>query len=298
MKALLDQPETQARISRAAEWFGSLQQQILAAFAAVEAEANGPFFEEAVGPGQPEYKLWERKNHDGSPGGGGRMGMLRGCVFEKCGVHFSHVHGQFAPEFASQIPGADTDPRFSACGISLIAHPWNPNAPTVHMNTRFVVTSKAWFGGGADLTPVLAARRVQEDPDSVAFHEGMRAACLAHGRDHARYKTWCDEYFHLKHRDEPRGIGGIFYDYLSEDWEADFAFTRGVGEAFLTTYLAILRSNIDKPWSEEQRFQQEVQRGRYVEFNLLWDRGTLFGLKTGGNIESILSSMPPRVRWP
>jgi coproporphyrinogen III oxidase len=298
MTALLDQPETRGRIARAAEWFGALQAQIMAAFEAIEAEAEGPFFAEAGGPGRAEFKPWQRQNHDGSPGGGGTMGMLRGRVFEKCGVHVSHVHGTFAPEFASQIPGADGDPRFSACGLSLIAHPWNPNAPTVHMNTRFVVTSKAWFGGGADLTPLLPGRRSQSDADAIAFHAAMEKVCVAHGADYLRYKTWCDEYFHLKHRNEPRGIGGIFYDYRDGDWEADFAFTKGVGEAFLTAYCDILKRNLTLSWSEEQRHQQEVQRGRYVEFNLLYDRGTLFGLKTGGNIESILSSMPPRVRWP
>lgn len=299
MTTLLDQPETARRIARTADWFASLQRQIMAAFEAIEAEAQGPFFEEAQASGKAEFKPWQRRNADGSPGGGGTMGMLRGRVFEKCGVHVSHVHGHFAPEFASQIPGAEADPRFSACGISLIAHPWNPHAPTVHMNTRFVVTSKAWFGGGADLTPLLPERRRQSDPDAIAFHAAMRAVCEAHGADYPRYKSWCDEYFHLKHRDEPRGIGGIFYDYRGgDDWEADFAFTRAVGQAFLASYDRILRGNLGQSWNEEQRLQQEVQRGRYVEFNLLYDRGTLFGLKTGGNIESILSSMPPRVRWP
>jgi coproporphyrinogen III oxidase len=298
--ALLDEPAITHRIAAAAAWFEALQTEILARFEAIEGEATGPFFPEATMPGRAERKTWQRTNPDGSPGGGGIMGMVRGRVFEKAGVHFSHVHGQFAPEFANQIPGAEANPRFAATGISLIAHPWNPHAPTVHLNTRLVVTSKAWFGGGADLTPLLPRRREQEDPDAIAFHAAMKTACEAHAvADYPRFKAWCDEYFHLKHRQEPRGIGGIFYDYLaSGDWDADFAFTRAVGEAFLAIYPGILARNLSLGWSEAERHQQEVQRGRYVEFNLLYDRGTLFGLKTGGNIESILSSMPPRVRWP
>jgi coproporphyrinogen III oxidase len=297
MSLVADPSVTQQR-ETAHQWFLSLQEQIMAAFEKLENETNGPFFEGADVPGKAEFKVWERTNHDGTKGGGGRMGMLRGRVFEKAGVHVSHVHGTFAPEFAGQIPGASADPRFAACGISLIAHPWNPNAPTVHMNTRFVVTSKAWFGGGADLTPMLGERRTQGDADTLAFHAAMRAPCEAHGKDYPRYKAWCEEYFHLKHRNEQRGIGGIFYDYLEDDFEANFAFTKAVGTAFLDIYPALMPANLAKPWSEEQRIAQEVQRGRYVEFNLLYDRGTIFGLKTGGNIESILSSMPPRVRWP
>ena len=296
--SLVADPAITAQREQAHSWFLSLQARIMAAFEALENETAGPFFPEATTPGKAEFKAWERTNHDGTPGGGGRMGLLRGRVFEKAGVHVSHVHGTFAPEFAGQIPGASEDPRFAACGISLIAHPWNPNAPTVHMNTRFVVTSKAWFGGGADLTPMLAARRTQDDADTKAFHAAMQVPCDAHGKDYARYKAWCDEYFHLKHRNETRGIGGIFYDYLEGDFEGNLAFTKAVGEAFLAAYPALMPANLALPWSEEQRYAQEVQRGRYVEFNLLFDRGTIFGLKTGGNIESILSSMPPRVRWP
>ena len=291
MTDLSDLPTLNAR---ARTWFDTLRDQIVQALEKLEDEAP-----EGLYPGSPgrfELKPWDRP-----AGGGGVMGFLRGGRFiEKAGVHISLVHGTFTPEMAATMPGAETDPRFTATGISLIVHMRNPHVPAVHMNTRFLTTTQSWFGGGADLTPTLDRQRHQDAPDALAFHAALKAACDAHDPDwYPRYKARCDEYFFLPHRNEPRGIGGIFYDHHnSGDWERDFQFTQAVGKAFLSAYPAIARGQMHQAWTEADRQEQLVRRGRYVEFNLLYDRGTMFGLKTGGNIESILSSMPPMVSWP
>jgi coproporphyrinogen III oxidase len=274
---------------RASEWFSELRDRICAAFEAIEDEFAGPDAA-ASAAGRFERKEWARAG-----GGGGTTALMHGRVFEKVGVNISTVHGEFSPEFRGEIPGAAEDPRFWAGGISLVAHMRSPLVPAVHMNTRHIVTRKAWFGGGADLTPIYSDAAAAEQ-----FHAALAEACAAYEADaYARFKKWCDEYFFLPHRDEPRGIGGIFFDYLdSGDWERDFAFVRSVGEAFLGVFPAIVRERMNRPWTAEQRRHQLVRRGRYVEFNLLYDRGTRFGLRTGGNVEAILMSLPPEAAWP
>jgi coproporphyrinogen III oxidase len=274
--------------ARTRQWFEQLRDRICAALEALEDAVAGPDHER-LPPGRFELRPWPREG-----GGGGVMGLLRGRVFEKAGVNVSTVWGELAPAFARQIPGAEDNPRFWASGISLVLHPRSPHVPPVHMNTRHIQTAKAWFGGGADLNPITP-----DAADTAAFHARLRAACDAFDPGHyERFKAWADEYFFLPHRGEHRGVGGIFYDYLEGDLERHFAFTRAVGEAFLDIYPQIVRRHLDRPWTAAERAHQLERRGRYVEFNLLYDRGTQFGLKTGGNPEAILMSLPPIVTWP
>lgn len=286
-------PEIEARRDRAKAWFESLQTRICAELERLEDEAPAELYPGEAG--RFEMRPWTRETGVG----GGIGGHLRGRFIEKAGVHTSAALARFSPEMAATMPGADKDPTYVSASISLIVHPRSPRVPTVHMNTRFLSTAESWFGGGADLTPMVDEQRSQEADDAVLFHAAMKAACDPYDPEwHPKYKAWCDEYFYLPHRGETRGVGGIFYDrHNSGDFEKDFAFTRAVGEAFLDVYPKIARHRMDEPWTEADRGEQLVRRGRYVEFNLLYDRGTMFGLKAGGNIETILSSMPPLAAW-
>ncbi|NVJ98574.1 MAG: oxygen-dependent coproporphyrinogen oxidase [Alphaproteobacteria bacterium] len=279
----------------AARWFEELRNQICASFEAIEDDNEGPMANRAAG--RFERKTWERTNQDdGAQGGGGTMSLMRGGrVFEKVGVNISTVHGTFTEEFAKNIPGADEDPRFFATGISLVAHMNSPRVPAVHMNTRFIATTKSWFGGGADLNAPLPNAQ-----DTADFHKALQDCCDRHDPAYyEKYKKWCDEYFFIKHRNRARGEGGIFYDQLNTgDWEKDFAFTQDVGRTFDDIYPALIRRHMNEDWTAEERETQLEYRGYYAEFNLVYDRGTTFGLKTGGNVEAILMSLPPEAKWP
>ena len=271
------------------KWFKQLRDSICAEFESIEIEHNS----------EPSSvfmrKQWDRKTDDVLHGGGGEMSVMKGNVFEKVGVNISTVHGKFSDEFAKKIPGADeSNNEFWASGVSLVAHPRNPHVPPAHMNTRMIVTSKGWFGGGGDLNPIFDVAE-----DTQFFHEAFKNTCDKHDPDYyPKFKTWADDYFFIPHRDEARGVGGVFYDYLdSGDWGADFAFTQDIGKTFRDTYCALVRQNMNKPWNDEDRETQLIKRGRYVEFNLVYDRGTIFGLQTGGNTEAILMSLPPVAKW-
>lgn len=270
----------------ASAWFRELRDKICAEFEALETELAGS----TLSAGTFEREQWERPG-----GGGGEMSIMKGRVFEKVGVNISTVHGQFSDTFRSQIPGTEDSGDFWASGISLVAHMCSPLVPAVHMNTRFIVTGKTWFGGGADLTPMF-----EDENDTDHFHAAFKNTCDRFDPEYyPKFKEQCDEYFYLPHRQEPRGIGGIFYDYVNTDnWSTDFDFTKAVGNTFLTVYPEIVRRHLNKSWTQEQREHQLVKRGRYVEFNLLYDRGTKFGLQTNGNTNAILMSLPPEAKWP
>jgi coproporphyrinogen III oxidase len=290
--------DLETRKAQARAWFEHLRDRIMAAFETLEDDAPAALYPGAAG--RFDKTPWSRgEAFSADDGGGGMMGMMRGRLFEKVGVHTSTVFGAFSPEFAKQVKGASTDPHFWASGISLIAHMRNPRVPAVHMNTRMIVTTECWFGGGADLNPTLELARSPRHPDTVDFHAGLKKACDGFDKDwFPKYKKWADSYFWLPHRSEARGVGGIFYDHHdSGDWTRDFAFSKAVGEAFLDIQPRIIRRRMGEPWTTEDRHEQAKWRGRYVEFNLLYDRGTHFGLRTGGNVESILSSMPPVAEW-
>jgi coproporphyrinogen III oxidase len=286
-----DPPTTHVALKDDARaWFEGLRDSVCAAFEAIETEAGSP--------ARFARTAWDRPTEDGSHGGGGVISLLRGAVFEKVGVNVSTVEGVFSPEFRAQIPGAVDDPRFWASGISLVAHMTSPRVPAVHFNTRMLITTKGWFGGGGDLTP-MEPTAPEAIEDAASFHAALRAACDRHDPTYyPRFKAWCDRYFFLPHRNEPRGLGGIFFDHLEDEAAATFAFVRDVGRAFLEAYPAIVRRRMGEAWTPAERAHQLVRRGRYVEFNLIHDRGTLFGLKTGGNVEAILMSLPPEARWP
>jgi coproporphyrinogen III oxidase len=279
MKPLDDQQQ------RARTWFESLRDSICAEFEAIEREAGSD--------ARFDYLAWDRSDASGAPGGGGVRGVMKGRVFEKVGVNVSTVGGAFEGEFAKTIHGAGEDPSFFATGISLVAHMANPHVPAVHMNTRFLATTKRWFGGGADLNPPIPY-----EEDTAAFHAALQAACDRHDPAYyPRFKAWADDYFYIPHRKVHRGVGGIFYDHLENDWDADFAFTQDVGRAFLDIYPRLVRARMETPFTDADKARQLEWRGRYAEFNLIYDRGTLFGLKTGGNVDAILMSLPPMATW-